>query len=183
MAEPIKPGERRELRSVVRQQFRVLRAEVKQRKLEMISEAETRLVERYRDEDKQLEDLNWRAQQIAEEAQRQIHDLMREHGDGSDGGAWHTWSGRIEFRKLSRFREDRAQLHRALEAGIREQVDTALLALDRQEADLLKQIAMEGLESEEAIAFLARIPTVAELVPEKRLREIEASFDKGRATG
>jgi hypothetical protein len=178
MTEPIPPGERRELRSVVRQQFRVLRTEVKQRELELKAEAERRLMERYRDEDKAIDDLNWRITEIAREAQRQIDDLMKEHSDAADGGKWGRHDGRLSANGVSRKTEDRTQLHRALMAGINEQVRQASLALDRQEADLLRALSMETLESSAARAFLERIPTVGELVPSARLREIESAFDK-----
>jgi hypothetical protein len=181
MAETIPPGERRELRSVVRQQFRVLRAEVKQREMELKAEAERRLVERYRDEDKSIDDLNWRITEIARDAQRQIQDLMKEFGDAAEGGQWNQWDGRLSVQGVSRKTENREQLHRALMAGINEQVRQASLALDRQEADLLRSLAMESLETSEARAFVDRIPTVAELVPSRRLREIESAFDEGQA--
>ena len=174
----IPPSERRELRSVVRQQFKVLRTEVKQRELELVSEAELRLMERYRDEDKAIEDLNWRIKEIATDAQRQIDDLMHQHEDKADGGKWSRYAGRIQASGVSRKTEDRAQLRRALEAGIKEQVKQATLALDRQEADLLKALAMDALESDAARDFLMRIPAAAELVPSARLREIESAFDQ-----
>lgn len=173
----IPPGERRELRSVVRQQFKVLRTEVKQRELELTADAERRLMERYRDEDKAVEDLNWRIKEIATEAQRQIDDLMQQHEDKADGGKWSRFAGRIQASGVNRKTEDRAQLRRALEAGIKEQVTQAILALDRQEADLLKALAVDALETDAAREFLAHIPTLAELVPSARLREIESAFD------
>jgi hypothetical protein len=58
-------------------------------------------------------------------------------------------------------------------------VQQALLALDRQEADLLRNLALDALETDAARGFLDRIPTVADLVPSRRLREIEAQFDSG----
>lgn len=182
MTDLIPPGERRELRSVVRQQFKVLRTEVKQREAELIAEAERRLMDRYRDEDKRIDDLNWRIKEIAEKAQREIDDLMREHGDQEDGGRWFRRDGRISCTGVSRKTEDRTQLHRALTAGIKDQVQQATLALDRQEADLLRSLALESLETAAARRFIERIPTVGELVPTERLREIESAFDEGRST-
>ncbi len=176
----IPPFERRELRSVIRAQFKVLRTEVKQRENELMAEAEGRLVDKYRDEDKRIDDLNWRIKELADAAQREVEDLMKQHEDLSDGGRWHHFAGRISFNRVHRVSEDRTQLHRALTAGVKAQVRDALLALDRQEADLLKAIAMEALESDEAKAFLQQIPTVADLVPSKRLREIESAFDRER---
>lgn len=177
MTDRITPGERRELRSVVKQQFKVLRTEVEQREIELRSEAERRLAERYRDEDKRIDELNWRISEITRDAQRRIDDLMKEHSDAADGGAWGRHDGRISANGVSRRSEDREQLRRALMAGIRQQVQQASLALDRQEADLLKALAMDALETSAARDFLGQIPTVAELVPTRRLREIESAFD------
>ncbi len=175
----VPPGERRELRSVVRQQFRVLRTEVKQRETELMAEAEHRLMDRYRDEDKIIEDLNWKIQEIGRDAQRQIQDLLKTVGEDMDGGAWKAAGYRrnVEVPQVARKSEDRGQLHKALVAGIKEQVVQAQLTLDRQEADLLRSLALEGLETPAARAFLERIPTVGELVPSARLREIEQMFD------
>lgn len=175
----IPPGERRELRSVVRSQFKVLRTEVKQRQSELVAQAERQLMERYRDEDKRQDDLNFRVREIVSQANRDIGDLLREHSDGEEGG---RFDGLFMMRapSIRRRDESRSQLHSAFIAGIKAQVETALLALDRQEADLLRQLALESLESAEAQEFLGRIPTVADLVPATRLREIEASFDAAR---
>jgi len=175
----IPPGERRELRSVVRSQFKVLRAEVEQRQAELEAEAEQQLMRRYRDEDKQMEDLNWRVAQVIEQANNDVADLMKAVGLGQDGGQW-TRMSRLGTPRFTRKSEDRKQLHAALIAGIKSQVKTASLALDRQEADLLRQLAIDALETDAAQAFLTRIPTVAELVPATRLREIEAAFDEGK---
>jgi hypothetical protein len=172
----IPPAERRELRAVVRAQFKVLRAEMEQRKAELQAEAETQLVHRYRDEDKQMEDLNWRVSEIVKQASNDIEDAMKAAGLEQDGGYYRGY-GRMAAPRFTRKNEDRAQLHRALISGIGSQVKSAQLSLDRQEADLLKQLAMDGLESEAAQAFLTRIPSVGELVPGSRLREIEAAFD------
>lgn len=178
--ESISPSERRELRAVVRAQFKVLRTEVKQRKAELLAEAESRLVERYRDDDRRIDELNFQIQEIGRKAGREIDDLKRAAGLEEDGGRWVTRNN-INVYGVSRRSEDRTQLHRALEAGVNEQVTQALLALDRQEADLLKALAMESLESAAARAFLDRIPAVGELVPAARLREIETVFDQRRA--
>jgi len=172
----IPPAERRELRAVVRSQFKVLRAEVEQREAELAAEAEQQLMHRYRDEDKAMDDLNWRVSEVVKQANNDLEDLLKAAGLDQDGGRW-TSMARLGVPRFSRKSEDRKQLHAALMAGIKAQVKSAHLSLDRQEADLLRQLALEGLESEAAQAFLTRIPTVGELVPGERLREIEAAFD------
>lgn len=173
------PGERRELRTVVRQRMKVLRADVAQRRMELIAEAEQRLRERYRDQDKSIEDLNFRIAEITEQASREITDLILAARGEQDGVSIRR-PVRLQVPRISSHVEDRPQLHRALISGIESQVKTALLELDRQEADLLQELAMQTLETSAARAFLAAIPSVAELVPTARLREIEAAFDEAK---
>lgn len=173
----ITPGERRELRAVVRQQVKVLRAEVKQRRDELIAQAEARLVEKYREEDDQADELSRRVNDLTVQANRQLRDLLLEFEHVLDGH-WRHYSG-FSPPRIQRASGHRDQLRKAMIAGIEAQVQSANLALDRQEADLLRALAVEGLETDAAHKFLARIPTVAELVPEKRLHEIEAAFDSG----
>lgn len=87
MTEMIPPGERRELRSVVRQQFKVLRAEVKQRELELKAEAERRLVERYRDEDKQIDAFLDRIPAVAELVPtRRLREIESAFDEAPNGG-------------------------------------------------------------------------------------------------
>jgi hypothetical protein len=171
----ITPGERRELRSVVRARMKVLRAEVQQRRAELIAEAEGRLVDRYLDHDKTIDDLNWRIKQVADQANKDVRALVE--GVLKDNEGLSLVADEIRAPYLRRQNEDRSQLHRALRAGIDAQVESATLDLDRREADLLQSLAMGSLETDAARAFLAGIPTVGELVPAARLREIEAAFD------
>jgi hypothetical protein len=163
---------------VVRQRIKVLRADVAQRRMELLAEAETRLVERYRAQDKQVEDLNFRIAEITEQASREITDLIIANRGDIDGVSVRR-PVRLQTPKLNAYTEDRAQFHRAMVAGVEAQVKTALLDLDRREADLLETLALSSLETQAARDFMAAIPTVADLVPAARLREIEAAFDDG----
>jgi hypothetical protein len=181
----IPPGERRELRAVVRQQIKVLRAEVKQRKLELIAEGERRLVDKYSDEDQKTNDLYHELRELTRKANDDLAALMLKYEDDPafSGGRWKGGYGtQFDVPRIARQTNDRKQLHDAFLAGIESQVQSAQLSLDRQEADLLRSLAMESLETEQAREFLARIPSVAELVPSRRLAEIERAFDDRKAT-
>lgn len=173
----ISAGERRELRSVVKQQFKVLRGEVEQRAAEMRAEAAERVRHRYAGTDKQLDDLNWRIEQITDQANKDIRDAVKAVQEASDGGNW-TWSGGMHAPRVNYQREDRYALQHSLTAGIDATARAAALTLERQEADLLRQLALGALESDEARAFLSSIPSVGELVPASRMKEIEAAFDQ-----
>lgn len=179
MTAPMTPGERRELRTVVRQRMKVLRADVEQRRMELLADAEARLVDRYRQQDKQIEDLNFAIAEVAEKASREITDLIIAARGDTEGVSIRR-PVRIQTPRLNSYTEDRAQLHRAMVAGVEAQVKQALLSLDRQEADLLQSLALQTIETDAARQFLAGIPSVGELVPAARLNEIEAAFDDSR---
>lgn len=170
-------AERRELRSVVRSQFKVLRGEVEQRRRELAAEAAGQVRRKYAASDKQVDDLNWRLEQITDQANKDIRDAVKAVQGESDGGLW-NWSGPVRAPRVAHEHEDRYALNNALTTGITAQAQAALLTLERQEADLLRQLALGALESDEARKFLAAIPSVGELVPASRLAEIEASFDE-----
>lgn len=182
----ITKAERTELRSIVRQQFKVLRAEIAQRKAELIAEAEQRVVERYRERDAAREAVMWKVAEVLEEAGRRLTDLVRPHG--AKHGRDNQWAVDapaevsveqpiiISMPTIHWRNEDKVQLHRAMVATIEAEVSGALLQLDRREADLLRTLSVGVLESAEAQSFLTSIPTVGELVPAARLAELEAEL-------
>jgi hypothetical protein len=175
-------AERRELRSVVKSQFKVLRAEVEQRRKELAAEAAEQVRRRYAASDKQVDDLNWKIEQIIDQANKDVRDAVKAAQSESSGGQW-AWSGPVRAPRVQHEREDRFALNGALSSGLEAQAKAALLTLERQESDLLRQLALGALESDEARAFLASIPSVGELVPASRLAEIEAAFDAEKGGG
>lgn len=181
----ITKGERTELRSIVRQQFKVLRSETEQRKAELIAEMEGRISDHYSDVDQKQQDLMWKCNEITEAASRQITDLLRgeEVNRGGLGRRFEEISVnrpiRVQMEPIGWNKEERVQRRRALIAAIEADIKGALMRLERQEADLLRTLAIGAIESEEAQAFLTAIPSVAELVPASRLAELEAQFEEG----
>lgn len=173
----IAPGERRELRSVVRGQFKVLRAEVKRREEELHGEVEAELLRQYRAQDEAIAEAKteWsRAYSDYLLAVRKIADELKERRPELAVDV-RDQRGTAVF---SAFDPNRAQEHRAAVAAIPRQIADASLALDRGENDILRELSAGALTSDEARAFLERIPSVGELVPRARLAEIERSLDR-----
>lgn len=169
----ITKAERTELRSIVRQQFKVLRAEIEQRELEVVADAEQQISERYTDQDQAWANAAHLAHEVVMEANRRVNDIYREHV-----GDTHLESLYIGARFPVQPNRRRSELRSVAVSKIRAQVKAAQLLLDRQEADLLRTLGVGALETEEAHAFLAGIPTVGQLVPAARLAELEASLSE-----
>jgi len=173
----ISKSERTELRSMVRGQFRVLRAEVEQREAEVLADADQQIADKYASEDHAYERAAFLANEAVLEANRRVNDILREHLES------HIEYQYVQLHFPRQPQKRRLDLRGAAVSKIRAQVKSALLILDRQEADLLRQLAIGALESEEAHAFLTAIPTVGQLVPLARLSALEASLGPDRPVG
>lgn len=170
----ITKGERVELKSVVRNQFKVLRAELEQREAELHAEIEDQIVAKYRETDLAWEATQHLIHEATMEANRKINDLLTEAGYQIRGGTERMW---LHTPTPTRSEESRMELRRHANAQIAARVKAARLRLDREEADLLRTLAVGALESDEAHRFVGTIPTVGELVPNARLAELEATLD------
>jgi hypothetical protein len=171
----ISQAERRELRSLVRQRVKVLRAEVDQRRAELDVELEQAITERFADEDKAWADAMFIIDEAAREANRKANDVMRE----LRGDAWPKHDVNVVglyTPATERPTNERRTLRYEGQRRIQAQVQAAYLKLSQQEADLLTRLAMDVLESAEARSFLVDIPTVSSLVPSVRLLELEQSL-------
>lgn len=162
--------ERAELKTIVRSQFKVLRQEIEQRKAEVIADAEHQIADSYADEDERWSRAASLAHEAVLEANLKVNaayrELIPEHAESL------YVVGRLPARPARK----RVMLRQEAAARIGAQVEGALLRLARQEADLIRDLAMGALESAEARQFLASIPAVSELVPVARLAELEASL-------
>lgn len=169
----ITKAERAELRSIVRQQFKVLRSELAQRQLEMYAEVEEEISARYADNDRSWSGVMHEVHEATMEANRRMNDALYNAGFQTKGSTERMW---IRTPDIAQPTEERHQLRRAAKARIDSQCKAAGLRLDREEADLLRTLGVGAIESEEAREFLQRIPTVGELVSSARLAELEKAM-------
>lgn len=173
----ITKGERTELRSIVKQQFKVLRSELEQRQREMYAQVEEEIVTRYSADDEQWRGLEHEIHEITLEANRRVNDALYKAEMEVRGSSERMWFSTPSIQQPT---ADRHQIRRLAHAKIEAQMKAAKLRLDRDEADLLRTLAIGALESDEAHGFLEAIPTVGELVPVARLAELEAQLGDER---
>lgn len=169
----ISKTERTELKSIVRGQFKVLRAEIEQREAELLAELETEIAQRFSEEDDAWATVQHRIHEAVMAANREVNNALYEAGFQTKGHTERLW---VQSPAIAQPVNDRQALRMEGAKHIRARVKGAGLRLDRQEADLLRTLAIGAIESEEAREFLTAIPTAAELVPAARLRELEASL-------
>ena len=170
----ISKGERDELRRIVRGDFKALRSEVDVREAELRAEIEKRVAQRFIGHEETIHKAREKVQAIIDEANAKMGEAALECQRDCEGYVVHL---EPLFPPQLRFvREKRDEMRRAMLADLEARVAQAKARMQRQEVDLLKKLSSGALESDEAKAFLREIPTVAELVPESRLLELEAQF-------
>lgn len=171
-------AERTELRSLVRNQFRVLRAEVEQREIELQADVEQQIADKYHAEDERWNAAYGQIREVLSTANKEVHDVLYQHGLREKDGTEAVIVGLArEIREKPDARE-RANLRRLGFVKLAAKVKAATVDLDRREADMLRDLALGALESSEAQKFLTQIPSVGELVPASRLAELEASLEQ-----
>lgn len=173
----ITKAERQQLATLVRQRFKVLRADVAARKAELELELRERVAARFAAQDKQYQDVMYLVRQAADEANRKANDILR------GCGLWEDYPTKSDYeivmvRPIGSPRTDRGRLINQGSAAIEAQVKNALLELDRKENELLTQLLVDALESDAAKGFLAQIPIVSSLVPADRLLALVGSIEE-----
>lgn len=171
----ITKAERGELRSLIRQRFKVLRADVEARKAELLAELEQRMVAKYTADDKAWDDAMYLIAEVGREANRKANDIFR--GLNAEGYPADKDYNIIAAREISRPTKERSELRKRGIGQVEAQVKAAFLELDRQEADVLTKLVVGALESDEARAFLGEIPTVSSLIPAGRLLALVGPVD------
>ncbi|MCW2496435.1 hypothetical protein [Jatrophihabitans sp.] len=162
-------ADRRELKSLIKKQFELLRNDIARREVEMKAEVEHELLQRYRHQDARIAETHReleRAEQEYELERARILDALRAAEPSLNAYYGPNRQVHIEDRH-------RTQLHSAAVAAIPDRVAAAKSALDQQELDLIRELTIGALDSAEAHAFIGRIPTVGTLVPNTRMAEIE----------
>lgn len=168
--------ERATLRSVVRQQFRVLRDQVRAREAHLEVELKEDFERQYADHDVQMEKVKEESRKLAKEVndliRRRIATLQEKYPDIAIKSRYNepvTDPVHVDDpRRRERFAAARARIPML--------VRSAYLQLNTQEADLMLGLAKDSLASEEALAFIANLPERREVLPvSATLAEIEGA--------
>lgn len=178
-SDQITPGERRELKSLIKNQFRVVALELKDRKAKLNDEVDERLRERYRDFDAAKADFTDQAKKIQQKAEAELAELKKTHRINEFDGAWQrSYHDEVTVRPTSYVAEKRSEMATFIRNKIESDVRSFEASAGRREVDLLKQLSLDALESAEARDFAHQIPTIDDILPSSRVLELEAAFEE-----
>jgi hypothetical protein len=163
----IRPGERRELKALVRLRVKVLRAEVEQKHTEMLAEIDGRVATKFQEDDVRFKELEQKLQQITAEANRKFAKVFTDFNDVADPRK--EVVSRLWFHKRETGRD---KLRKALIAAVHAQHQVTKL-----EAELLSTLSLDAVHSEAAKEFVKSILVVEDLLSSRTLAEVEAGFE------
>jgi len=165
-------GEREELKRLAREKARVAKADASRRSADLLASLEHQIATEYQWD----QEVVWTqvTQEVAEAvglANERIAERCVELGIPAEFApslsfSWNARSPRWEVQSSQQL------LRRAAKARIDALERTARHEIDRATLDIQTQLVREGLSSEDAIAFLERMPSLAELMPAFSLAEL-----------
>lgn len=156
-------GEREELAKLLRAQARVAKTMAKEREAQLIADAEAQLAKQYRIDDPIWEDLTSEAEAEMGRFQKELEQRIEAVGIPKE------FAPRLSLHWYSRgengMRERRAEHRSVIRTRLAAMGKEACSAIERRTLEGLTLLAMDGLASNAAKAFLATMPKIDTLMP------------------
>jgi hypothetical protein len=173
----ISKHEREDLQRLVRQREKVLKSASRQRSAELLADFENQLGQQYSfDQDEVWDQAVKSVEPLVKKAQEQIAARCRELGIPKDFApevdlTWHArgYANTLEKRRIELRTMAKAQIE-AIERKAVTQIELSCL-------EAQTQLAMAGLTSDAAKAFIASIPPIETLMPALSFAEIAGEAD------
>ncbi len=171
-------AERNDLRSLIRQRARLMKTEVKQRRLELMADFERQLSAVFSyDQDETWKDAHALAEQAVKDAQVVIQERCRELNIPKEFAPTISmmWFGRGQ----NAVKDRRAELRIAAKARLDALEATAKTEIERISVNGQTDLIADGLTSEAAQAFLEHMPSAETLMPVLELNQVQGLLEQG----
>jgi hypothetical protein len=171
-------ADRTELARVVRMRSKVARNGIEARQAELLVEFETQLAADYEFDDARWAAVTAAAKRAVAEADAEVAAACEELAIPSDfrPRLGLEWYGRGKNASARR----RAELRKVALTRLDAAAKVARAAIDQSELDACTDLAAGALQSEEARAWLGRLPTVEQLMVPLHLADVEAARSLGQ---
>jgi len=170
--------ERNDLRSLIRQRARLMKTEIKQRRLELMSDFERQLSANFSyDQDETWKGAHSIAEQAVKDAQVVIEERCRELQIRKEFAPTISmmWFGRGE----NAVKDRRTELRITAKARLDVLEAAAKTEIERISVDAQTNLVVDGLTSEAAQAFLEQMPSIETLLPALEVNQVQELMEKG----
>jgi hypothetical protein len=170
-------SEREDLQRLIRQREKVMKSAAKQRSSELLADFESQMAAEYRfDDDSVWAAAAKAAQAEVARAQERVAERCRELGIPKQFAPSLSlaWRHRGYDNALA---ARRAELRRVAQQQIASLEQAAIVEIERSSVTAQTQLALSGLSSEAALAFVSTLPDVESLMPGLSYRELAGEAD------
>lgn len=166
-------AERIELTRLARMRGNVAKKDLEARAAEQDAQVESQLAARYEQDHKAWAHITREANALIKEADAKIASICREMGipEKLRPGLDLMWYGRGENATETR----RVELRKVAQAKIEATLKAAKVQVDREVVRISTQLVAEGLTTEKARLFLDSMPSVEQLFPQIKMKELESA--------
>ena len=171
----ISARERATLAQVTRTHFKVLRSELDASQADLVAELDRTLSERARARSAEMRDVQEELDKVTHQANQLLREALKAYDDKFAEGVWGRPSGYYSPHVYRRDRDDIAAIRRAAVAGIAARIQRAKVEVSRQEAELLRDLAVDGLVADQAKDYVRALPTAQAVLGTDIVRELVAS--------
>jgi hypothetical protein len=171
MSEPMTAKDRDTLSKIAKQRARIAKSSLAQRQAQLLADFEEQSAAVYSAQDEAWADITREAQELVRRADEQVAEQCRKRGIPEEfrPGLTLSWYGRGQNATASR----RAELRKLAERKIDAATKDAKLEIDRADAEVQAELLAGSLTTQDARAFLDRLPTPEQLMPALQLAELE----------
>lgn len=160
----IRPGERRELKSLVKQRIKLLRQQVDQEHASRLAQVDSAVAAKFTDTDQRIKELNDQLQKFVRNANRRLAQIFNQYSDVIDTHHRGSVSSPYYHQKDN----GRNEARRALQAHAHVERERAHTRLTELELELIEALTVDGLKSDAAMTFLKNMPDITEVLASVR---------------
>jgi hypothetical protein len=171
----IRPGERAELRTLVRMRVKLLRSQIADRHATQMAQIDGRVAAKFQEDRSRIEELKTELDRVVTRANRAAKVVLAKYPDVAEMRT-HMFSRPW----INQPDQGKDKLRKAMVAMVTAATESAKLRVAKLEAELLSELALSAIKTDQAKEFVRTIPDIEELMPADRLNEIEARFDADR---
>ncbi len=171
-------AERTDLRSLIRQRAKLMKAHVAQRGLELMADFERQLQTYFSfDQDEVWEAAYAEAEKAAQDASAQIALRCRELGVPKKFAPTLSFGWRGQGENASK--HQRADMRREAKARIAAMEAAAKTAIEQFSVESQTDLIADGITSEAAKVFLEQLPSAEALMPVLELKQVQGLLEQG----
>ena len=171
----IRPGERRELKTLVKQKIAVLRAQVDQEYAAKVAKVDRAVAEQFKEQDARMAKLAQEVHDLIELSNLRLQEILARYADVISP---HCHRDSIREPHYYPRNEGRTEAKSALLSAANAEKSLAHHKLTELEVRLIEELTLDGLRTDAAKEFVRNMPDVnAVLASVQRRQEIESALE------